>query len=93
MGLRIVDALTLRPSQDLGKIAGTYEPGLPRTFRFLMRGLGTKETSSPDALSLVLFQPDYVHRLMDLGETDAEAQLEKISAFIEGGGSGDRTLP
>ena len=36
------------------------------------RGLGTKETRSNDMLSLVMFQADYVRRLVELGEQDDE---------------------
>jgi len=82
-GLRPVKLLTLRPSQDLGKLAGDFEPQLPRTFRFLTRGLGTRQTRSPDFLSLVLFQPDYVGRLIELGEEDAVARSQEIQDFIE----------
>ena len=86
LGLRLVDVLTLRPSKDLGKLSRAYEPRLPKMFRFLMRGLGTTETSNPDVLSLLLFDPDYIGGLMDLGEADAEARIGRISRFIEGEG-------
>lgn len=81
-GLRHVDLLLLRPSVDLGRLANAYEPDLPRAFRFLTRGLGTKETRSNDMLSLVMFQADYVRRLIDLGEQDAAARLDEIKAFV-----------
>jgi len=80
--LREVQLLTLRPSADLGKMAGEFEAELPRAFRFLTRGLGTKETRSPDFLSLILFQPDYLRALIDMGESDAEARADEISAFL-----------
>jgi NTE family protein len=80
--LREVKLLTLRPSADLGKMAGEFEAQLPRAFRFLTRGLGTKETRSPDFLSLILFQPDYLRALIDLGERDAEARADEIEAFL-----------
>jgi len=83
-GLRPIRLLSLRPSEDLGRMASQYEPQLPRGFRFLTRGLGTRETASPDALSLVLFQPDYICRLMDQGEADAEAQSDQIESFLDG---------
>lgn len=83
-GMRPVRILTLRPSEDLGKISSTYEPELPRGFRFLTRGLGTRETSSPDFLSLLMFQPDYLKRLIELGEADAEARLPEIEEFLDG---------
>ena len=82
-GLRPVDLLTLRPSQDLGRLAGELEPQLPRTFRFLTRGLGTRQTRSPDFLSLLLFQPDYVNRLIELGEADARARGDEICRFVD----------
>ncbi len=81
-GLKPVRLLTLRPSMDLGKLAYEYEPQLPRAFRFLTRGLGTKQTRSPDFLSLVLFQPDYLRKLMEVGEADAEARGQEILDFL-----------
>ena len=81
-GLSPVRLLTLRPSRDLGRLAGDYEARLPRAFRFLTRGLGTKQTRSPDFLSLILFQPDYLRALMDIGEEDAEHRSPEIEAFL-----------
>jgi NTE family protein len=83
-GLRQVDLLMLRPSVDLGRLANAYEPDLPRAFRFLTRGLGTRETRSNDMLSLVMFQGDYVKRLIELGEADALARIDDIRRFLRG---------
>jgi NTE family protein len=81
-GMRIVDILVLRPSVDLGKLAGRFEPRLPGFFRYLTRGLGTTKTASPDIISLILFQADYLKALIELGEEDAEAQADKIESFL-----------
>ncbi|HET8655969.1 MAG TPA: patatin-like phospholipase family protein [Longimicrobiaceae bacterium] len=81
-GMRIVDLLALRPSRDLGALAGDYEPRLPRAFRFLARGLGTRETAAPDLLSTVMFQPDYLRRLLELGQADARASEAEIAEFL-----------
>jgi NTE family protein len=81
-GLRRIDLLVLRPSSDLGRLANAYEPELPRAFRFLTRGLGTRETRSNDLLSLVMFQRDYVKRLMEMGEADAVARMAEIRRFL-----------
>jgi NTE family protein len=88
-GMRPVGLLVMRPSRDLGTLSREYEPRLPRAFRLLTRGLGTRETSSPDVLSLLMFQEDFVQRLIDLGEEDAEARADELSAFIEHNGVGD----
>ena len=81
-GLRPVELLVLRPSIDLGRLANEFEADLPRTFRFLVRGLGSRETRSNDMLSLLMFQPDYIARAIDLGESDARAHSGDIDAFL-----------
>lgn len=81
MGLRPIDLLVLRPSTDLARLAADYELELPRTFRFLLRGLGTSETKSPDWLSMLLFEPHFLRAVMDVGEKDAENQIQAIKAF------------
>jgi len=83
-GLRHIELLVVRPSQDLGRLANAYEADLPRAFRFLTRGLGTRETRSNDMLSLVMFQSDYVKHLIAMGENDAAARLPEIRKFLSG---------
>jgi NTE family protein len=82
-GLRVVKLLVIRPSCDLAALSRGYEPRLPRAFRLLTRGLGTRETARPDVLSMLMFQPDYVKRLIELGEEDAERRCDEIAAFLE----------
>ena len=55
------------------------------SLRFLSRGLGTRDTNSPDLLSFILFQPDYLRALMEIGEKDALARADEVKAFIKGG--------
>ena len=86
-GMRVVELMTFRPSRDLGAISREHEPRLPRAFRLLTRGLGTRETASPDALSLIMFQDDYIRRLIEIGEEDAERRGDELAEFIDGDGS------
>lgn len=88
-GMRPVRLLTIRPSVDLGRLANRYEPQLPRAFRFMTRGLGTKHTKAPDFLSLVMFQPDYVAELMRVGETDAAEHEAELAALLEPEGNSE----
>ena len=81
-GFSPVDHVVIRPSQDLGKLARDFEPRLPRLFRHLTRSLGSRETASPDLLSLLMFQPDYLTRLIEIGEADAEARVDDIRAVL-----------
>jgi NTE family protein len=84
IGLKPIDLLVIRPSTDLGKLAARFEPQLPRTFRFMTRGLGTRRQKSPDMLSMLMFQPDYLEHLMGIGERDAESKAEEIGGFVAG---------
>jgi NTE family protein len=82
-GMRPVRMVIVRPSRDLAALAGDYEPRLPRSFRYLIRGLGTRRTGSPDVLAMMMFQPDYIRRLIELGEEDAEKQMDEIIELLE----------
>lgn len=84
-GMRPIRLLVMRPSVDLGRLATEHEPQLPRGFRMLTRGLGSRETTSADVLSMLMFQQDYLTRLVELGEADAEARQAEICDFIEDG--------
>jgi len=81
-GLEPIKLLVLRPSVDLGRLSSRFEAQLPRSIRFLTRGLGTRETESPDVLSLILFQADYLRNLMEVGEADAAARHDEILEFL-----------
>ena len=81
-GLHPVELVVIRPSQDLGRLSLQFEPQLPRTFRYLTRGLGSRETSSPDLLSLLMFQPDYIHRLLAIGAADAVAASARLAGLL-----------
>lgn len=82
-GLRHVDLLVMRPSRDLGQLAGEFEGQLPWAFRYMMRGWGTKETTASDLLAAVLFEADYAKRLIQIGREDTEARLPELRVFLE----------
>ncbi|AEN73546.1 Patatin [Rhodothermus marinus SG0.5JP17-172] len=82
-GLRPIRLLILRPSVDLGKLAAGYRPPFKGALRFLTWGLGATETKTPDSLSMMLFDPDYIARLLEIGYEDARRQHDRIAAFLE----------
>lgn len=83
-GMRPVELLQLRPSVDLGRLAHDFQGTLPAGIRLLTSGLGTTETQSPDWLSVLLFEPGYIDRLLDIGYHDAKRQHEDIVKFLGG---------
>ena len=82
-GYRAVDFAVLRPSQDVGRLAAEYEPHLPRSFRLVTRTLGTRETPEGDFMSLFMFVPEYLRKLIELGEADAEARIDDIARVVQ----------
>ncbi len=81
-GLRSIDLLVLRPSIDLGKLAGEYEKHLPTSMKLLTRALGSKETDVPDFLSLLMFEPRYTQKLIEIGEADVDTRLDELREFF-----------
>ena len=86
-GFRPVDLLVIRPSVDLAELASGYEPVLPPSMRVAVGGIGRRDSSgdaaaSPDWLSMLLFDTDYVSRLVALGEADVAARADEVRAFL-----------
>jgi NTE family protein len=92
-GLRPIELCVLRPSRDLGKLANEFEPRLSRSFRFLTRGFGTQRTRSNDFLSLVMFQPDYLRTLLELGRADGARRAREVCAFLRPSARGTLQSP
>jgi NTE family protein len=82
-GFREVKLLLLRPSQDLAALARDYIPRISGGFRLFNRSIGTGRTRMPRWLSMILFEPAYIQHVMEIGETDAAAQIDQIGAFLE----------
>ena len=82
LGLRRVEALIIRPSQDLGVIATEFEQELPRTLRHIVRGLGSQETNRSDLIATVLFQPRFIRTMLEIGERDGIRRAGEIAAFF-----------
>jgi NTE family protein len=82
--MRPIRLLELRPSVDLGRLAGDYDTALPTAMQYLGRWLGTEQTESPDWLSVLLFEHDYLARLLEVGYEDARAQHDRIQDFFSG---------
>jgi NTE family protein len=80
---REVRFLIIRPSSDLGRMAARHEAELPSTLRYLIRGLGTGRMASPDLLSYLMFEGNYLRELIDLGERDAETNWLRIRKFFD----------
>lgn len=81
--LRNVDVLVISPSEDLEKIAARHAHHLPRSIRFLLRGLGAFNRNGSNLISYLLFEKPYCRELINLGYQDAMHRREEILRFLE----------
>lgn len=83
-----VDVLALQPSASLDELARDHLHQLPRATRHTLTGLGILDSAqgaSPSAAALtsyLLFEPDFVQALVQLGERDAWAQQADLMALV-----------
>jgi len=81
-GLREIKLLVLRPSIDIGALAFDLRDRVPPTLRMLLNRFGGGQRGSDDFLSALLFHPDYVERLIEIGQRDGESQADQIAEFL-----------
>ncbi|NIN73402.1 MAG: hypothetical protein GTO46_16055 [Gemmatimonadetes bacterium] len=84
-GLRRIDTLVIRPSRDLGSLAQPHKGRLPRTLRFMLRGLGIHRMHGAELLSYLIFEPPYISRVMELGYEDALTRWDEMERFFSDG--------
>ncbi len=90
-GLRPVQDFFIRPSQDLGRLASdvlqrpVVRGRLAGPAGFMLRRLGEAAAGGDpsDLLSYLLFDDEYAHDLIALGESDARRYEEPLSAFLQ----------
>ncbi|NUM88770.1 MAG: patatin-like phospholipase family protein [Bdellovibrionales bacterium] len=81
-GFKPIDILVIRPSVDLGRMAVRFHEQLPPLVRYLLRGLGSEAGETSDILSYLLFTPDYLTALVNLGYEDAKIRHAEIAEFF-----------
>ncbi len=81
-GLRAVEVMVVKPSEDLGGLAANFEHALPPMLRYLTRGWGTLRSNSSDILATLLFESEYTRRLIELGRADVDRQAAELTSFL-----------
>lgn len=87
VGLQHIEALVIRPSQPLEKVAERHAAHLPWTIRLLLRLVGVMRGSGSTLVSYLLFDKHYCRALIDLGYQDALSRRDEILAFLEQAGA------
>jgi len=82
--LRAVENMVISPSSPLDVIAGRNVRYLPESLRFFLRAIGaTAKGGGATAASYLLFSPEFITELMELGRQDALAEAEAIKRFFK----------
>ena len=80
--------MVIRPSADLGLLAGQILAGLPADrirsplIRLVARNLDDGQSPEADLLSYLLFDKEYVGPLTELGFSDARAAERELCEFF-----------
>ncbi|WP_105013129.1 patatin-like phospholipase family protein [Salinibacter sp. 10B] len=80
--LRPIDLLVLRPSVDLGALANDYSVNIGGAMGTLLSAVQWQDDPQSDWLSMLLFKPGYLQRLLEIGYNDAKRQHHRIEAFF-----------
>lgn len=81
-GLREINTVVIRPSEDVGALANAYEKRLPRAIRYFMRRFGSQEAEEQDLISTILFHREYIEELLRLGERDAADHADEVAKLL-----------
>lgn len=87
-GLKKLEVLRIRPSEDIGEIfSQCYKRGRNTHFssfeKFMVRLLDIDPSSGVDFLSYIAFMPEYLKKLLDLGFEDARSNHNELKVFLE----------
>lgn len=80
--LRKVDAYVLSPSVDISELAQDYLHELPRTIRYLLKGIGSSNKQGSGLASYLLFEKGYCRELIRLGYQDAKQEQAMLEQFL-----------
>jgi NTE family protein len=85
---RYVDAFTLRPTEDMGKLASDHVRrgkliGNPFLTKRLLNALDIGVGDEADLASYLLFDGHFCRQLIEMGRADAHAHRDEILAFFE----------
>ena len=84
MPYKPIDVLAIAPTRSLDGLAQQYTFALPASIRDALGTLGVLKGSGGTLASYLLFEPDFVQALIEMGEGDALALKDELLELILG---------
>jgi len=78
------DVLLIEPSVDLTDVAERLDVEVDTALGTVLQYLHGEGTRLPDLLSMLLFEPEYLRRLLLVGYADARGRRDQLEHFFEG---------
>jgi NTE family protein len=82
LSLRPIKTLVIKPSEDLSQIAARFYQDMPYAVKALLKLMGLERQSDSSIVSYLLFEKSYTSALINLGYSDAMAQINEIKSFF-----------
>lgn len=80
-GFREVQVMWVQPTENFTTLAAEFTHEIPGIVRYLMRGLGSEQTTM-ELASYLLFASGFTTRLIETGRADAVAARDALEAFF-----------
>lgn len=84
MRYKAIDVLAMAPTRSLDALAQQYTHELPSEVRSGLASLGMLRGGGGALASYLLFEPGFVHALLEMGAEDAAAREDELLALIVG---------
>lgn len=86
--LRPIEVLVMSPSQPLERVAAKHLQELPRSVRFLLRGIGAMNRNGSNLASYLLFERGFCRAIIELGYQDTMTRRSEVINFLRRSGQG-----
>jgi len=80
--MRPLVPLLITPSVDLSELARQHQREMPYLIHYFVSSLGRDAASCSDLMSYLLFTPQYMRALIDIGYQDAARRIDEIEDFL-----------
>jgi NTE family protein len=91
--MRPLTTFIIAPSVHLSDVAKQHQKDMPALIHYFLSSLGRDAASCSDLMSYLLFTPQYIRELIEIGYHDASKRIDEIEDFLYSSQEGDAENP